>query len=406
MPFDFMPPGHVKINEFLAKLRSYVFEKHINLSDCLKQSQAIHLKSDFPYEKTNYTLYEIDGSKEIYLKTLLNQDAQKTLSFPLMEINVEIIRSTENRPKDDRYNVTYKSITKTVSSFNEFSNLINFYLQDKKIKEALRKALCTKTLNHYAYHETKARNLIGKEWVDNDKWYRLITDGRLTVKHEDGWDSYEFMNQDIFLIDTTNVYSYGSLEAVKTPLVYNILMYGYSQENDKHEPKLEWIKSENHKTELLTMKEGSIIYDFDAQEFYPSPDAFNKTKDIGEEINQQKSQKTETTPPETAVKKEEAQKKRPLINLDLYKTPWLEVLNHTYDVHGEEGIKKLSKKVIENTINDYISDKDLPIDSKTDIEYLAKFIRMAEQKMGKAYYDQLKKQKDQNKNQRKDDISF
>lgn len=80
-----------------------------------------------------------------------------------------------------------------------------------------------------------------------------------------------------------------------------------------------------------------------------------------------------------------------LINLNTYTTPWLEVLNAVYNTHGKDELAEVSKISIESFISDYIKKCDLDIAS-TDIPYLAKFIRLAEQKEGKKYHAKRKKQ--------------
>jgi len=81
-----------------------------------------------------------------------------------------------------------------------------------------------------------------------------------------------------------------------------------------------------------------------------------------------------------------------LINLDLYTTPWLQVLSAIYEEHGQEKLAHISKKSVEYFINDYIKKYKLDI-SPSDIPLLAKFIRLAEQKDGKKYHAKQKQQK-------------
>ena len=81
-----------------------------------------------------------------------------------------------------------------------------------------------------------------------------------------------------------------------------------------------------------------------------------------------------------------------LINLDLYTTPWLQVLAAIYEEYGQERLACLSKISIEYFIADYIKKYKLDI-SQSDVPFLAKFIRLAEQKDGKKYHAKQKQQK-------------
>jgi hypothetical protein len=81
-----------------------------------------------------------------------------------------------------------------------------------------------------------------------------------------------------------------------------------------------------------------------------------------------------------------------LINLNLYTTPWLQVLSAIYEEYGQEKLAQVSKISIEYFINDYIKKHKLDI-SSSDIPFLAKFIRLAEQKDGRKYHAKQKLQK-------------
>jgi len=80
----------------------------------------------------------------------------------------------------------------------------------------------------------------------------------------------------------------------------------------------------------------------------------------------------------------------PLINLSVYDTPWLQVLQAIHIEHGNDSLASVSKESIEAYINSYIEKHNLDI-AKSDIPYLAKFMRLAEQKKGKAYKPKNKK---------------
>ena len=81
-----------------------------------------------------------------------------------------------------------------------------------------------------------------------------------------------------------------------------------------------------------------------------------------------------------------------MINLDLYTTPWLQVLSAVYEEFGQEKLAHISKISIECFISDYIKKHKLDI-SQSDVAFLAKFIRLAEQKDGKKYHAKQKQQK-------------
>lgn len=80
-----------------------------------------------------------------------------------------------------------------------------------------------------------------------------------------------------------------------------------------------------------------------------------------------------------------------LINLGMYTTPWLQVLEAVYHEYGKEQLASVSKTSIEAFIQDYITKYELDI-SSSDIPFLAKFIRLAEQKEGKKYHVKKKQQ--------------
>ena len=82
-----------------------------------------------------------------------------------------------------------------------------------------------------------------------------------------------------------------------------------------------------------------------------------------------------------------------LINLDMYTTPWLRVLEAVYHEYGKEQLARVSKTSVESFISDYIKKHQLDI-SASDIPFLAKFIRLAEQKEGKKYHIKKKQEED------------
>lgn len=84
-----------------------------------------------------------------------------------------------------------------------------------------------------------------------------------------------------------------------------------------------------------------------------------------------------------------------LINLNTYTTPWLQVLNAVYEEYGKEKLAEVAKEGIQVFIDEYIKKHQLDI-APTDIPYLAKFIRLAEQKEGKKYHAKRKKSSEQN----------
>jgi hypothetical protein len=74
-----------------------------------------------------------------------------------------------------------------------------------------------------------------------------------------------------------------------------------------------------------------------------------------------------------------------LINLSTYSTPWLQVLAAIYDEYGKEKLAQVAKSSIESFSAEYITKHNLDI-SSSDIPFLAKFIRLAEQKEGRKYH--------------------
>ena len=81
---------------------------------------------------------------------------------------------------------------------------------------------------------------------------------------------------------------------------------------------------------------------------------------------------------------------KPLINLSIYSTAWLMVLNEAYKQYGKEELGQISKECLEDFMKAYITEKNLDI-APSDIPLLAKFIRLPEQKKGRAYQINKKK---------------
>ena len=86
----------------------------------------------------------------------------------------------------------------------------------------------------------------------------------------------------------------------------------------------------------------------------------------------------------------EADQEKPLINLSIYSTPWLEVLNEVYKKYSKEELGRISKDCVKHFIDEYIKEKNLAI-ATSDISMLAKFMRLAAQKGGSKYHNLLKK---------------
>lgn len=84
-----------------------------------------------------------------------------------------------------------------------------------------------------------------------------------------------------------------------------------------------------------------------------------------------------------------------LFNPNEYITPWLQVLNAVYEQYGKEKLAEAAKTSVEVFIEEYIEKHQLDI-AASDIPYLAKFIRLAEQKEGKKYHAKRKKSSEQN----------
>ena len=82
----------------------------------------------------------------------------------------------------------------------------------------------------------------------------------------------------------------------------------------------------------------------------------------------------------------------PFIDLNTYTTPWLQVLAAIYDEYGKDQLAKVGKSSIESFITEHVKKHKLDI-SKSDVPYLAKFIRLAEQKEGKKYHAEQKLKK-------------
>lgn len=83
------------------------------------------------------------------------------------------------------------------------------------------------------------------------------------------------------------------------------------------------------------------------------------------------------------------EKSHSLINFNTYSTPWLQVLNAVYAEYGKDTLAQVSKISIECFIKDYIKKHELDI-PPSDVPFLAKFIRLAEQREGKKYHAALK----------------
>lgn len=83
-----------------------------------------------------------------------------------------------------------------------------------------------------------------------------------------------------------------------------------------------------------------------------------------------------------------------LINLSDYSTPWLQVLAAIYDEYGKDKLAQVAKISIESFVAEYIKKHNLDI-SSSDIPFLAKFMRLAEQKEGKKYHAKMKSKNQQ-----------
>lgn len=81
-----------------------------------------------------------------------------------------------------------------------------------------------------------------------------------------------------------------------------------------------------------------------------------------------------------------------LINLETYSTPWLQVLGAIYDEYGQDKLAQVAKISIETFITEYIKKHELDI-AQSDVPFLAKFMRLAEQKDGKKYHAEQKLKK-------------
>ncbi len=81
-----------------------------------------------------------------------------------------------------------------------------------------------------------------------------------------------------------------------------------------------------------------------------------------------------------------------LINLDIYTTPWLQVQAAIYDEYGKDGLAQSSKDSVVLFIKGYIKKHELDF-SKSEVRFLATFMRLAEQKAGKKYHAELKLKK-------------
>lgn len=81
-----------------------------------------------------------------------------------------------------------------------------------------------------------------------------------------------------------------------------------------------------------------------------------------------------------------------LINLDTYTTPWLQVLAAIYDKYGKEELGQVTKDSVVYFITDYVNKHELDI-AQSDFSFLAKSMRLAEQKEGKKYHAKRKLKK-------------
>ncbi len=98
----------------------------------------------------------------------------------------------------------------------------------------------------------------------------------------------------------------------------------------------------------------------------------------------------EEVPPACPTPSQPSLSEKPLINLWIYTTPWLMVLNEAYQHYGKEELGKLSKECVEDFMKAYITEKSLDV-AASDIPFLAKFLRLPEQKKGRAYQSNQEK---------------
>lgn len=80
-----------------------------------------------------------------------------------------------------------------------------------------------------------------------------------------------------------------------------------------------------------------------------------------------------------------------LINIEMYHTPWLELMNVIFNEYGRNGkLQNVSKAAVESYITDLQSKGKFPDIAKSDIPNLVKFMRHAEQKKGSAFHSNTK----------------
>ena len=424
---DFVPPNYVKVRDFLSQLRSHYFPDPKKLASFLEESEKTKfikkgtlLNPDYKeiqkqereqYEREkdpndwqpplNLTqpdyqasdenqvkFYEVDPTHKEILRQRLQHPDENNLSFPLREIVVSILTNDDsvcfayNPPKPFQVYVFYHKTKKTFSSVDKFKATLGNYLLDSQIKEHFRNLLCyysrfnpnpplfAEDLSSFVLQNKKMIPLEESSWRKDDIWYRCLADGRTSLcgsserSRISGGGDYNVESQLVFL------------SKYNTELYIQTLQKLISKQLNE---------SEIGRASISPEKD-ILVFAHKYCKAQPQDQPESTIPDVA----QTNSTEENSTPIEVAVVE---QKKSTLVNLDLHHTPWLELLNHVYEIHGVDGIKTVPKKTLETTIHVYMEENDLPIDSDTDVEYLAKFIRKPEQKSGKRYYDELKKEK-------------
>ena len=233
---------------------------------------------------------------------------------------------SSQRPVDD---YPLKVTYKTGSTFPITLNNLSdvlFWKAFFETRRLVRDALANGTLQAYVYHEDAYKEVPSIIWHANEHWYHLLAQGR-TAAYIPSILSEDQVCGSIFL---------------------------------KKEDADNWMSFD-----IYESQEVDNVESFDVCDQQDDPTSFEPGLETPLSV-------------------------KPLINLSIYSTPWLKVLNQAYKHYGKGELGQISKECLEGFMKAYITEKALDIAS-SDIPLLAKFIRLPEQKKGRAYQSNKRK---------------
>ena len=158
--------------------------------------------------------------------------------------------------------------------------------------------------------------------------------------------------------------------------------YVFHNDHYKEVPSVIWHAEEHWYRLLGDSRVTAHIPSIDA-EYHTTGIVFFKKEDANNWVSSTPSDQQDI-PASCGPDSDKPTPEKPLVNLCVYSTPWLAALNEAYKHYGKGELGQISKECLEGFMKAYITEKALDIAS-SDIPLLAKFLRLPEQKKGRAY---------------------